>query len=256
MKKITAIILVAAAFLSLSACGNQPSGTDSPQPSKQVEAPASTESSALPAAPADVSANSLEELNALVAKDTEDTIAALKAEWEGLSTDTVSYDKYKENKDKIESLYAKIQDNTAQLCIRLREYSLKYSQLITSSEKPNKDKYDDFDEMYDYIYDDARDEIYDEIYDVILDGMYDTFYDGILEDAYDVAPYQEWSEVRSDEYELWSDVRSEVYESWSDFGSDVYEFWSDMRSAVYGGDTEKSNKKMTKFQEDIQKLKS
>lgn len=85
--------------------------------------------------------------------------------------------------------------------------------------------------------------------------MYDTFYNGILDDAYDDAPYDEWSDARSDEYDWWSDTRSDVYDEWSDFRSDVYDFWSDMRSELWDDDIEKAENKLKDFKEDIEKQK-
>ena len=55
-------------------------------------------------------------------------------------------------------------------------------------------KYDELEELYNRIYDDAGNEIYDGIYDGILEDMYDDFYDGLLDDAYDNEEYSEYSE--------------------------------------------------------------
>ena len=135
------------------------------------------------------------------------------------------------------------------------DYSLYYAELIIKSDKSNGDKYDDLEELYENIYENAGEKIYDEIYDGILDKMYKDFYDGILEDAYDNAPYDEWSDARSDEYDWWSDTRSNTYDDWSDCRSDVYDFWSDIRSEIWDDDIQKAEKKMKDFQEEIDKLK-
>ena len=128
----------------------------------------------------------------------------------------------------------------------MREYSINYAEAIMASDKSNDDKYKDFEKLYDCIYDDAGNDIYDEIYDGILDDIYDDFYDGILDDAYDNgAPYDEWSDARSD-----------VYDEWSDFRSDVYDFWSDMRSELWDDDIERAEEKIADFRKDIEKIKS
>ena len=197
------------------------------------------------------------DLNETVSTDVDSTISAMKAKYEKIITDIDTYEKYLENTDKVEVFYRQICDDTKQLCIRMREYSINYAKAIMESDKSNDDKYKDFEKLYDCIYDDAGDDIYDEIYDGILDDIYDDFYDGILDDAYDNgAPYDEWSGARSHEYDWWSDARSDVYDEWSDFRSDVYDFWSDMRSELWDDDVERAEEKIVDFQEDIEKLKS
>ena len=197
-----------------------------------------------------------EELNEAVSTDVEDTISAIKLEYEKLVTEIDTYEMYLESTDKVEAFYKKVYDDTKNLCIRMREYSINYAEAIMASDKSNDDKYKDFEGLYDCIYDDAGDDIYDEIYDGILDDIYDDFYDGILDDAYDNgAPYDEWSDARSNEYDWWSDARSDVYDEWSDFRSDVYDFWSDMRSELWDDDIERAEEKIVDFQEDVEKLK-
>lgn len=198
-----------------------------------------------------------EELNGAVSTDVDSTIFAIKSEYEKFVNEIDTYEKYLENTDKVEAFYKQVYDDTQNLCIRMREYSINYAEAIMASDKSNDDKYKDFEELYDFIYDDAGDDIYDEIYDGILDDIYDDFYDGILDDAYDNgAPYDEWSDARSNEYDWWSDARSDVYDEWSDFRSDVYDFWSDMRSELWDDDIERAEEKIVDFQEDIEKLKN
>ena len=240
MKKILTLFLVIAMLFSLSSCGEKTSN-DTVSNSKSVSK-------------AITKADTIEELDELVLKDVTDTITALTTEFEKLSTDIATYDKYKTDSNKVKGFYDKVQNDTKLLCIRLREYSSVYAELILSSDKSFDDKYDEFDALYDSVYEDARDEIYDEIYDGILDDMYDVFYDGILDDAYDNIPYDEWSDARSDEYDLWSDTRSEVYDIWSDAGSDIYDFWSDMRGEMWDKDIEKAKEKLQDFKDDIEIL--
>lgn len=250
MKKLFALLLSFALVLSLAACGGEttPTNSDNPPATSQNEENTENDKSE--------NATSLDGLAEIVATDVEDTIFTLTAEYDKLVADIDTYDKYLENTDRIEAFYAKVFADTQALCIKMREYSVDYAETILSSDNSNDDKYDDFDELYDSIYEDAGDEIYDGIYDGILDDMYDDFYDGILDDAYDDTPYDEWSDARSNEYEWWSDTRSDVYEEWSDFRSDVYEFWSDMRSELWSDDIEKAEENIADFQEDIEKLKS
>ena len=255
MKKAFALLLSFSLMLSLAACGGETTPINSDNSSATSQSEEIKEEIKNNTTDNAEGATGLDELNETVSKDVENTIDALKEVYEKVVTDIDTYDKYLENTDEIETFYAKVLADTEALCINMREYSVKYAEIILSSDKSNDDKYDDFDELYDCIYDDAGDEIYDEIYNGILDDMYDTFYNGILDDAYDDAPYDEWSDARSDEYDWWSDTRSDVYDEWSDFRSDVYDFWSDMRSELWDDDIEKAENKLKDFKEDIEKQK-
>ena len=135
------------------------------------------------------------------------------------------------------------------------DYSLKYAELIINSDKSFDEKYDDFEELYNSIYEDGGEDILDGIYDGILDDMLDDFYDGILDD-YDADSFDsDWYSIRSNEYGNWSDTRSDVYSFWSDFRSDVYGFYSDMRSEMFSKDIERANKKISRFEEKEAKIK-
>lgn len=261
-KKICTLLLLGSCVLSISACGNKvvSNDTNNVQDSSPIEETLEnndTEKSKDDSGNMAEKQIGLEELNEVVSTDVENTISAIKSEYEKLVMEIDTYEKYIENTDKIETFYTQVYEDTKYLCIRMREYSINYAEEIIASDKSNDDKYKDFEELYDCIYDDAGDDIYDEIYDGILDDIYDDFYDGILDDAYDNgAPYDEWSDARSDEYGWWSDARSDVYDEWSDFRSDVYDFWSDMRSELWDDDIERAKEKIVDFQEDIEKLKN
>lgn len=203
------------------------------------------------------SANTDGDLDDIVIKDVEDTVAALSTEYEALKAEINTYAKYLDSTDKMEAFYVRIQDTNYSLCVRMYEYSLDYAESIVNSDMSNDEKYDELEELYDSIYDDAGNEIYDGIYDGILEDMYDDFYDGLLDDAYDneeYSEYSEWSDARSDEYEWWSDTRSQVYEDWSDMRSDIYEFQSDLRGELWSDDIDKAQEKIEDFREDIEKL--
>ena len=256
MKKKICVLLLGLCLASSTACGNNvtpDNSTNTPVPSQKEESAENNDVTA----DKETTPIGFEELNEVVTTDVENTIASIQAEYDKLITEIDTYDKYLENTDKIEAFYEQICEENRLLCIRMREYSVSYAKEIMASDKSNDEKYDDLEELYDCIYDDAGDEIYDEIYDGILDDMYDDFYDGILDDVYDNgAPYDEWSDARSDEYDWWSDARSDTYDEWSDFRSDIYDFWSDMRSALWKDDIEKAEKEIMDFQEDIEKIKS
>ncbi len=191
----------------------------------------------------------------LAEKDVADTISELNTEYEELIADIDTYDKYVENQERVEAYYSNVYTKTYQLTVRLREYSITYAEQILSSDMSNDDKYDELEELYDHIYEDAGDEIFDEIYDGVMSEMFDTFYDGILDEKDDSISYKDWSDTRSDEYKLWSDTRSDVYDEWSDYRSDVYDFWSDLRGDVWSDDIESANEEIADFRKDTEKLK-
>lgn len=189
-------------------------------------------------------------------KDVENSVSTLKSEMETLVAEIDSFDKYVDNADRMESFYAKVCNDSSHLGICLMEHAVKYAEFIINSDNDFDDKYDDLDELYDVVYEDASDEFYDGIYDGILEDMYDIFYDELLDDAYDTVPYDKWLDARTNEYEWWLDARSDCYEIWLDTRSDIYEFWLDLRSATFEKDTEEIIKIINNFREDINDLKA
>jgi len=254
LKKFIAMIFALSILTSLSACDDKKQeATDSKDiVAETVEV---KEESAEDSEEKNTVSESEGDFSSIVENDVENAISALKTEYEELVAEIDTYDKYKNNIDKIEAYYAKVTASTNELRIKLSEYAINYAQEIVSSDLSNDDKYEELDEIYDVIYEDARDEIYDEIYNGILDDMLDSFYNGILEYNNDIS-YDEWSDLNSDEYDRWSDTGSEVYDIWSDLGSDVYDFWSDVRGELWDDDLEKAQQKIDDFKEDIEKLKS
>lgn len=260
MKKV-AIILALIFALLLSSCGEIPSsgntGSENNAGNTVTTGENSKEStdSTKEEIKTDIKADSLDELEDLVIKEVDKSVASLTEKYEQLKNDIDTYEKYKTNTDKIEEFYNDVYVSHHTLTLKLREYALSYAEIILSSDNSIDDKYDELEELYDNVYDDAGEDVYDEIYDGILEEIYDFYYDGILDKAYDTVPYKEWSDLRSDEYDWWSDTRSDVYDDWSDFRSDVYDFWSDMRSELWDDDIDKAMEKKEDFKDDITKLK-
>ena len=261
-KRICVLLLLGLGVVSVSACGDKvlSDGISNAQDSFQAEETSKsrdTEETKENTGDEEEKQIGFGELNEVVSTDVENTVSSINAQYEKLVTDIDTYEKYLENTDKVKAFYEQVCEDTKHLCIRMCEYSINYAEEIMASGKSGSDMYKDFEELYDCIYDDAGDDIYDEIYDGILDDIYDDIYDGVLDDAYDNgAPYDEWSDARSDEYDWWSDARSDVYDEWSDFRSDVYGFWSDMRSELWDEDIERAEEKIVDFREDIEKIKS
>ena len=256
MKKMLAMLLAILTTLSLSACRkNHPEAhsTDSVQNSENIS---TTKEEEINTNPIDNDEYSLDTLEDALSTEFEDTITTLENEWEELKNTTASYDAYIENTTKIETFYNKINSTVEQMCITMGEFALKYADIIIKSNGTLDDMYDDFDEIYDAVYNDAGDKIYDKIYDDLFDDIYDSFYDGILDDAYDTIPYKEWSKVHSNEYDWWSDTHSDVYDNWSDMRSDIYDFWSDARGDLWDNDIESAKERIEDFRKDIFKMKS
>ena len=268
-KKFIALLLALTFVLSATACSEQPTSDagaqnvtsneqthstnefSNDQTEETVDTNVSTEQ-----AENTVEPGTLEALEADVMKDVENSISALQSEMGTLVAEITTFDKYVENVDKMEAFYTKACTDSSLLEICLMEHAITYAEFIMNSDNDFGDKYDDLDELYDVVYEDAGDEFYDGIYDGILEDMYDIFYDELLDAAYDSAPYEKWLNARSNEYEWWLDARSDCYEIWLDTRSDIYEFWLDLRSATFEKNADKVFEIITDFKGTIEELKS
>ncbi|MBE7011989.1 MAG: hypothetical protein E7415_04885 [Ruminococcaceae bacterium] len=241
-------------ILIFPACGNDKDIKNEEKPATQETESVKKENKS--ADVEDISVSSNDELEELITKDIDDSVSSLKSEFTTLTAEIATYDEYKSKLNDVESFYEKIENETNNMCLRLRQYAIEYAEMILASDIDNDDKYDELELIYEVIYEDAREEVYDEIYDGIMEDMYDRYYDGILSDAYDNdnIDYGEVSDLSSDEYDLWSDAHSEIYDIYSDAGSDIYGFYSDLKSEIYDDDVEKANEIIAEFKEDVAKL--
>lgn len=237
MKKIVVLALAIVMALGTAACGSQGTIVTDADDKK-------------------VTVSSIEELEEIVDKDVIDTEAKLRAEYDALAAEIDTYDKYVKNKGKVEAFYSTIHEETKAICIRMREYSIAYTEIVMKENETNEDKYDAMEDLYDIIYDDACGNIYDLIYDDLMGDMYDLIYDGVVSDGYDYTGYEQWADTSSEAYDMWSDSLSDVYDEWSDALSDIYDFWSDVCGHIYDGGTEDVNEEISKFREEIEGLKN
>lgn len=203
-----------------------------------------------------IQGKTLEELKINSTNDIASFTTELESEWKILSSQITTFDDYKNNKEKISKYYDKIVKNTETFSIKIREYALKYGEIIINSDKSFNDKYDELEEIYDDIYDGIAEDLYDDIYDGLLEDMYDYYYDGILDDAYDNVPYEDYSDMRSVEYKNYSKARSDIYDAYSDARADVYDFYSKLSSKIYEKKLDKAKEKLQDFSKDIEKLKN
>ncbi len=233
MKRIIVFVLTVAILFALAGCGGETVSTGTKK----------------------VSVNSIEDLQEVIEKDVADTVEGLNTEYDKLVAEIDTYDKYVKNTKKVSDFYNKIKEANMNIGIRMREYSITYTQLVLKTEGKTSDKVDAMEDLYDLVYDDACGDIYDGIYDDLMDDMYDAIYDGVVEDGYDYAPYEKWSDVTEAAYDEWLDVHKDIYDDWSCAHSDIYRFIRDVGSAVSDNDVEKAEAEIADFEEDIAKLK-
>lgn len=225
MRKILVVVLAVVMAVCFAGCGGgQPTVTDKDNNT--------------------VAVGTIEELEEIVNNDVVETESSLRAEYDKLVAEIDTYDKYIKNKSKVEAFYGTVHEETKAICIRMREYSIAYTEIVMKSGGTNDEKYDAMDDLYDLIYDD------------LLGDVYDAFYDGVVSDGYDYTGYEQWSDAMSEAYDMWSDSLSDVYDEWSDALSDIYDFWSDVCSCIYDGSTEDVKEEITKFEEEIAEMKS
>lgn len=202
-----------------------------------------------------IKANSYEELEKAMNDDIDKTTSELKKDFDTLSAGIKTYDDYVKKAKEVEDYYDKVVGTTKELDIRMREYALKYVELILKKEKSYDDKYDAMKDMEKAVYDKGGDKIEDAIYDDLGDDCEDAFYEGVLDDQPDSVSYSDWYDVRSDEYSNWYDMRSDVYSDWYDMRSEIYSFYYDVAGKLYSKDEDGVQKKIDDFKEDIEKLK-
>lgn len=200
-------------------------------------------------------ASTAEKLEENIDNHVSECIQSILIDWDTLSQEIDTYEEYIENLDKIEDFHMYVEDSTNTILLMINEYAIAYAELIMNSDTTNKDKYDDFEDIKECIYEDACEMVKDEIYDDLMDDIKDYYYDGILKDAKGDVEYSFWSDIRSDAYGWMSDARSEVYDDYSDARSDIYGFYSDMRSELYSGDITRANKVLQGFKDEVNKNK-
>lgn len=200
-------------------------------------------------------ANSTGELEELIIEHVSECIQALEAEWQTISSEINTFEKYQENNKIIKEFHKHIEEASYQLFVMLYDYGAYYADFIMQSNSSSKDKYSYFEDLKECIYEDACDLIKDDIYDGILKDINDYYYNGLIKDARDTVPYSDWSDARSDTYGWWSDARSEVYGDWSDARGTLYKFISNIRSELYSGNIDEANEELSDFKEKIAKAK-
>lgn len=249
-RKVMAAFLAAATALTLAACGG-PASTGSTSGSVAAQSNPKTD-----AAQTKRKILTLDELQATVDKEATDGVASIKAEYDALMPKIGDYAAYTANVDEVDAFYGKVLQQVDELGVTMRERAVDYAATVLSSGKSASEQYDDIDEMYDRIYEDAGDTLYDGVYDGILQDAYSGIYDGVVQSGYDIVAYQEWSDASSQAYKRWSDTSSNVYKSISDFRSDVYGFYSDIKGEIFAKDTERAQEKMERFQKKIDAIKA
>ena len=201
------------------------------------------------------SASNTEELETVVEAHVSECIQALQNEWQTLSANTDTYEKYASQVDTVEDFHTHIKDSASQIMAMVCDYGALYTELVLQSGSSPKDMYDAFEGFKDCIYEDALEMVKDGIYDDLLDDIKDYYYDGVIKDAKKSIPYSDWSDAHSDAYSWWSDTRSDIYSAWSDTRSEVYGFYSDIRSELYSEDLDGANDELQDFKKKVEKMK-
>ena len=196
-----------------------------------------------------------EEMDIIIEADVDAMISSLSSEFDTLQSELDSYEKYKADSTRTEEFYDHVVEEVEKASGRLREYTLRYAEIIIDSDMGYRDQYDALSDITDAVYSGAGPTLNREIYSGILKKAQRYFYEKVLKTGFDIAPYSEVSSFRSDEYSNNSDARSDVYSEISDLRSDVYSFISDLRSAVYSKDTDKIEHKIERFRRDTEKFK-
>lgn len=140
-KKFLFVTILSLAFL-LGACGNPSPEAVAQQPEQN---PISVEEKRAPEAKpqtGEIKASTLEELNTLVPQEIDVAVAAWNEKYEALQAEIDTYDKYIANQEKMTDYYASVSRDMEDICIRMREYCVKYAQLILASEKPKDEKFE------------------------------------------------------------------------------------------------------------------
>lgn len=201
------------------------------------------------------SISSLKDFDSVVYDHIYECTVALEKEWEKLSKNIDSFDKFKERSEEIKLFHKHLEDSAYLLFVTICDYGVSYAELIMQSDMSDRDKYNAFDGFYNNIYQDACSVVKESLYDELLREIKMYYYDGIIKAAKDNTDYSTWSSARSDTYRWWSDSRSSIYSDWSDTRSTLYSFRSDIRSELYSGNEEEANQELQKFKKKVDKMK-
>lgn len=188
--------------------------------------------------------------------DVSSVIDSLNSKFDNLKSEIKTYSDYLNKIDKVQAFYSEILYDIASLCIRLMEYGVNYTTNLSALDISFDEKYELMEAVDDCIYEDSLEDVDDYVYDDLFDDIEKYLYDGIIDDAEKEVSYSDWYDTKSNEYDMWYDARSELYDICYSLKDDIYGFYSDVKSELYQEDLERVNKKISKFQEKIEKRKS
>ena len=168
-----------------------------------------------------------------------------------------TYEVYAANNDRVDALYRHIVEEINSLCIEMKEYALRYVELILESDVSDSDKSDAIDRMYDYAGDNASEAIYSDIYNKLIGDLYDGFLgnDLVLNSVSVNASFEEWKYLYDDEWYRYRTARDYVYFLGDRLEADVYNFRGDIKTALINGDDERIHEKINQFKASIEVAK-
>ncbi len=182
-------------------------------------------------------------------------VLSLEKEWETLSEENNTIEKYLSNDKAIKNFHKHIEESVHQLFVMICEYGVTYAEFIMNSDSTVSEKRDAFENFKDCIYDDACSIIKDDVYDGLLKTIKKYYYDGIIKEAKDSLQYSEWIDAHSDTYKWWLDARSSVYSDWLDTRGDIYNFYLAIRGDLFSKDIDEAKDELDSFKKKVERMK-
>ncbi len=196
-------------------------------------------------------------LEAEVEADIDATVESLENDLEQLERQITSFADFRNQEDEVEAYYEQVLTETEDLCIRIREYTAEYAEVILSGY--NSDDYytwlEILDTFYDFVYDDVLEDLNDEIYEDLFEDLQETFYEDIIEKAANKADPAVYAEVSSAQEERHETCRTAVYSAYRNCESDILDFWADLESDLWDEDMEAAEEDIADFRTLIENLK-
>lgn len=245
-KKFLAVLLAAAAAVTLGSCNKQDSEqTDIDEQDVITEAGVGAEagdnadSSTADGNSAenagDVSAESdkfgkmIAEIEAEFASAQKDISSELEDVYKKMDT----YKGCKKNTDAPVKWYELIKSRSDELFEAVKEKSVVYFETV-SAEVDHEDYEAVSEKMsayYDRVYDAAYYAYYDAVTYTMFEELYAKVYDGVLNEAYETADEDEWLEISEIIYNNWVDSNSEITDALTVKGDELYTLWNEVDSA-------------------------
>ena len=243
-KKFLAVLLAAAAAVTLGSCNKQDSEqTDIDEQDVITEAGAGAGEDA-EGSSADGNAAETSEAVSVENDKFEKMIAEVEAEFANAQKDISigledvykkmdTYDNCKKNTDAPIKWYELIKSRSDELFEAVKKKSVVYFETV-SAEVDHEDYEAVSEKMsayYDRVYDVAYYAYNDAVTYTMFEELYAKVYDGVLSEAYETADEDEWLEISDTIYNNWVDSNAEITDILSVKGDELYNLWNEIDSA-------------------------